>query len=44
MKPLQQLFGLALEHIWEYQRKTGAIKTYKKEVRLNKDQLQRNTS
>ena len=32
MKPLQQLFGLALEPIWEHQRKTGAIKTYKKEV------------
>ena len=31
MKPLQQLFGLALEHIWTYQRKT-TIKTYKKEV------------
>ncbi len=32
MKPLQQLFGLALEKIWEYQGKTGALKTYKKEL------------
>ena len=24
MKPLQQLFGLALEKIWEYQRKPNA--------------------
>jgi DNA polymerase elongation subunit (family B) len=32
MKPLQQLFGLALEKIWEYQGKTGALKTYKKDV------------
>jgi DNA polymerase elongation subunit (family B) len=32
MKPLQQLFGLAVEQIWEYQRKTNAIKTYKKDI------------
>jgi len=32
MKPLQQLFGLALEHIWSYQKKTGAIKTFKKDM------------
>jgi DNA polymerase elongation subunit (family B) len=32
MKPLQQLFGLAVEQIWEYQRKPNAIKTYKKEM------------
>ena len=32
MKPLQQLFGLALEKIWEYQGKTGALKTYKKDI------------
>ena len=32
MKPLQQLFGLALENIWELQKKTGAIKSYKKEI------------
>ena len=32
MKPLQQLFGLALEQIWENQRKTAAIKTYKKDM------------
>ena len=33
MKPLQQLFGLALEQIWEFQGKSSAIKTYRKEVR-----------
>ena len=32
MKPLQQLFGLALEQIYEMQRKTSALKTVKKEV------------
>ena len=32
MKPLQQLFGLALEPIWENQHKTAAIKMYRKEV------------
>lgn len=32
MKPLQQLFGLAVEQIWQKQCKYGAIKTYKKEV------------
>lgn len=32
MKPLQQLFGLSLEYIWEYQRKTSAIKTYRREI------------
>jgi DNA polymerase elongation subunit (family B) len=32
MKPLQQLFGLAIEKIWEYQRKPGAIKTFKKDL------------
>lgn len=32
MKPLQQLFGLALEKIWEYQKKPGAIKTYRKDL------------
>ena len=32
MKPLQQLFGLALEQIWELQGKTSAIKTYRKEI------------
>jgi DNA polymerase elongation subunit (family B) len=34
MKPLQQLFGLAIEKIWEYQKKPGAIKTYKKDMEL----------
>jgi len=32
MKPLQQLFGLALEPIWEHQRKTAAIKMYKRDL------------
>jgi len=32
MKPLQQLFGLALEPIWEHQNKTSAIKTYRREM------------
>jgi DNA polymerase elongation subunit (family B) len=32
MKPLQQLFGLALEHIWKYQNKTSAIKSYHKDM------------
>ena len=32
MKPLQQLFGLAVELIWECQRKPSAIKTYKKDM------------
>ena len=34
MKPLQQLFGLALEQIWQHQNKGGAIKTYKKDMIL----------
>jgi DNA polymerase elongation subunit (family B) len=32
MKPLQQLFGLALEPIWEHQNKTSTIKTYRKDM------------
>lgn len=32
MKPLQQLFGLALEHIWELQGKKTAIRTYRREI------------
>jgi DNA polymerase elongation subunit (family B) len=34
MKPLQQLFGLAVELIWECQGKSGAIKTYKKDLAI----------
>ncbi len=34
MKPLQQLFGLAVELIWQHQRKPNAIKTYKKDIEL----------
>jgi DNA polymerase elongation subunit (family B) len=38
MKPLQQLFGLAVEKIWEFQKKQGAIKTFKKDMeQLEKD-------
>ena len=38
MKPLQQLFGLAVEQIWEHQGKRGAIKTFQKElVQLEKE-------
>jgi DNA polymerase elongation subunit (family B) len=33
MKPLQQLFGLALEQIWELQGKKAAIKTYQTEMK-----------
>jgi hypothetical protein len=29
MKPIQQLFGLALEQIWEYQNKHSTIRKYK---------------
>jgi DNA polymerase elongation subunit (family B) len=32
MKPLQQLFGLAVEDIWTMQKKMSAIKTYRKDV------------
>lgn len=32
MKPLQQLFGLALEQIWKYQNKHSAVKNFKKEM------------
>ena len=32
MKPLQQLFGLAVDKIWENQGKMGALKTYRKEL------------
>jgi hypothetical protein len=32
MKPLQQLFGLALVQLWELDNKTSTIRTYKKEI------------
>ena len=32
MKPMQQLYGLGLEQIWENQKKPLAIRTHKKEV------------
>lgn len=34
MKPLQQLFGLALTQIWESQKKHQLIRAYKKEIQL----------
>jgi DNA polymerase elongation subunit (family B) len=33
MKPLQQLFGLALEQIWEMQGKKTAIRNYRTEIK-----------
>ena len=33
MKPLQQLFGLALEQIWELQNKRSAIKSYRTDMK-----------
>jgi DNA polymerase elongation subunit (family B) len=32
MKPLQQLYGLGLEQIWEHQKKQLAIRTHKKDI------------
>jgi hypothetical protein len=32
MKPLQQLYGLGLEQIWEHQKKPLAVKSHKKEI------------
>ena len=32
MKPLQQLFGLAIEQIWEMQHKRTAIRTFKSDM------------
>ena len=37
MKPLQQLFGLALEPIWENEKKTLKIKAFKKDLALLRD-------
>jgi len=39
MKPLQQLFGLALEQIWEMQNKKAAIKTYHKDLEKLEDEF-----
>lgn len=38
MKPLQQLFGLALEQIWESEKKMSAIKEFQREVAALKKQ------
>ena len=32
MKPLQQLFGLALEPIWEHEKKQSAIRAYRRDM------------
>ena len=32
MKPLQQLFGLAVEQIWEHQNKKSALNTFRRDV------------
>jgi len=32
MEPFKQLFGLAIEEIWDLQKKTSAIKTYRKDI------------
>lgn len=39
MKPLQQLFGLALQEIWDYQGKYGAIKQYKKDISIMENEF-----
>ena len=38
MKPLQQLFGLAVEDIWTMQKKMSAIKMYRKDVAKLEDE------
>ena len=38
MKPLQQLFGLALEQIWTMQNKKSAIKTFNKDLQKLEDE------
>jgi DNA polymerase elongation subunit (family B) len=38
MKPLQQLFGLAIEQIWELQNKTAAIKSYRKDILMMQEE------
>ena len=32
MKPLQQLFGLAVDQIWEYRKMDASLKTYRKDM------------
>jgi len=38
MEPLKQLFGLALEQIWQLQKKSQAIKTFRKDVSQLRDE------
>jgi hypothetical protein len=42
MKPLQQLFGLAIEQIWEMQNKGTAIKTFHKDMNVLKAECEDN--
>ena len=42
MKPLQQLFGLAIEQIWEMQNKGSAIKTFHKDMNQLRKECQDN--
>ena len=42
MKPLQQLFGLALEQIWELQNKRRAIREFRKTLEQLNDECQGN--
>ena len=39
MKPLQQLFGLALVPIWQHRNKNGAIKEYNKDIEKMEKEL-----
>lgn len=40
MKPLQQLFGLAVEEIWKMQNKTQAIRKYQREIQALYDKYE----
>ena len=37
MKPLQQLFGLAIDQIWEYKGMTASLNTFKKDMAVLKE-------
>jgi DNA polymerase elongation subunit (family B) len=40
MKPVQQLFALVLEQLWELQNKRGALLKYKKNIQTLKDKYE----
>ena len=40
MKPVQQVFALVLEKIWEHQKKTGKIKNFKKDVEILRNSVE----